>query len=95
MPPVLTPIIEVILAVLWLYKWVVIIAVLMSWLINFSVVNTYNRFVYVVNDFVTRLTEPALRPIRRFVPNLGGIDLSPIVLLLIVWLIQMEVETLR
>ncbi len=66
-----------------LYMWVVIVWVIMSWLISFQVVNTRNRFVYVVSDFLHRLTEPALRPIRRFVPNVGGLDLSPLVLILI------------
>ena len=69
--------------VIYLYMWVVIIWVIMSWLISFQVVNTRNRFVYLVSDFLHRLTEPALRPIRRVTPNLGGIDLSPFVLILI------------
>ena len=68
--------------VLWLiraYIWVIIIGVILSWLINFQVVNSYNRFVFLVQDLTNRLTEPALGPIRRFLPNLGGIDISPII----------------
>ncbi|MGH6621406.1 MAG: YggT family protein [Alphaproteobacteria bacterium] len=77
-------------AVLWLintvinlYIWIIILQVVMSWLIAFNVINTNNRFVYLVGDFLYRLTEPAMRPIRRILPNLGGIDLSPMVLLLL------------
>jgi YggT family protein len=60
----------------------------MSWLIAFNVVNTRNRFVYTVADIAYKLTEPALRPIRRILPNLGGIDLSPLVLILLLGFIQ-------
>ena len=60
----------------------------MSWLISFNVINTHNRFVHLVGDFFYRITEPALRPIRRFLPNLGGLDLSPIVLILLIWFIR-------
>ena len=77
-------------AVLWLintvinlYIWIIILQVVMSWLTAFNVINTNNRFVYLVGDFLYRLTEPAMRPIRRILPNLGGIDLSPMVLLLL------------
>ncbi len=79
---------DVILIALQLYVWVVIAAVIFSWLIAFNVVNTANRFVAVVGEALWRLTEPALRPIRQFMPNLGGIDISPIVLLLGIFLIQ-------
>ena len=66
-----------------LYIWVLILAVIASWLISFNVINTTNRVVYVVVDFLYRATEPALRPIRRFMPNLGGLDISPVVLVLL------------
>ena len=69
--------------VLNLYSWCLIIWVIMSWLISFNVINTHNRFVHLVGDFLYRITEPLLRPIRRFLPNLGGLDLSPIVLILL------------
>ena len=71
--------------VLGLYIWCLIIFVVMGWLIAFRVVNTHNRLVYVVNDFLYRITEPALRPIRRVLPNLGGIDISPMALILLIW----------
>ncbi len=71
------------------YMWVVFIWVIMSWLVSFQVVNTHNRFVYLVNDFLHRLTEPALRPIRRVTPNLGGIDLAPLVLILILYFVRL------
>jgi YggT family protein len=79
---------ELVLQILWLYRWVVILAVIMTWLIQFNVINTHNRFVYAVSDFLYRVTEPALRPIRRFVPFIGGVDLSPIVLLLLIWALE-------
>ena len=66
-----------------IYVWVLIIGVVLSWLIAFNVVNTQNRFVYMVADTINRLTEPALRPIRNLLPNLGGIDISPLVLILL------------
>jgi len=66
-----------------LYIWLVILAAVMSWLIAFNVINTYNRFVGMVTYFLHQVTEPALRPIRRFLPAMGGIDLSPLVLILL------------
>jgi len=74
--------------VITLYMWVIIIGVILSWLVAFNVVNTSNRFVYIVGDLCYRLTEPALRPIRNLLPNLGGIDLSPLVLILILIFLQ-------
>lgn len=72
-----------ILQIINLYFWLIILQVVLSWLIAFNVINTNNRFVYMVGDFLYRVTEPAMRPIRRILPNLGGIDLSPLVLLLL------------
>jgi YggT family protein len=74
--------------VIQIYIFVLIVQVVMSWLIAFNVVNTRNRFVYTVADVAYKLTEPALRPIRRILPNLGGIDLSPVVLILLLGFIQ-------
>ena len=71
--------------VIQIYIFILIVQVVMSWLIAFNVVNTRNRFVYTVADIAYKLTEPALRPIRRFIPDLGGIDISPIILLLILF----------
>jgi len=73
---------SLIFTVCQLYMYVVIVNIVLSWLIAFNVVNTQNRFVYTVMDVTYRLTEPALAPIRRFMPDLGGIDLSPVVLFL-------------
>ena len=67
--------------VIQFYIWIVIISAILSWLIAFNVVNTHNRFVFTVGDALYRLTEPALRPIRRYMPDLGGIDISPVILI--------------
>ena len=85
------PVIELVVYVIDLYKWIVIVQVIMSWLVSFGVINTYNRVVAQVGEVLYRLTEPALRPIRRLLPDFGGIDISPIVLLLLLWLIQREI----
>ena len=69
--------------VIGLYIWALIIAVLLTWLVQFNVVNTRNRIVYLIGDFLARITEPVLMPIRRILPDLGGIDVSPIVLILL------------
>ena len=69
--------------VVGLYVWALIIAVVLTWLVQFNVVNGRNRFVYLVGDFLARVTEPALRPIRKILPDLGGIDVSPIALILV------------
>jgi YggT family protein len=89
---ILDPLIQILLIALNFYVWLVIAAAVISWLIAFGVINTYNRFVYMVNDFLHRITDPALRPLRRIVPNLGGIDISPVVLILIIYFIQMVLE---
>ena len=77
-----------ILQVINIFVWMIILQVVLSWLIAFNVINTSNRFVYMVGDFLYRVTEPAMRPIRRILPNLGGIDLSPLVLLLLLFFVQ-------
>jgi YggT family protein len=74
--------------VIWLYIWVLLFAVVMSWLISFNVVNTSNRVVYLVADFLYKATEPALRPIRRLLPSLGGLDISPIILILLLYFVR-------
>ena len=82
------PFLWLVLTALDLYMWVVIIGVILSWLVAFNVVNTSNRFVYLIGDFTHRATEPALGRIRRFMPNLGGMDISPVVLILILIFVQ-------
>ena len=75
--------------ILKLYSYVVIANVIISWLVAFNVLNTSNRFVYLILDFTYRLTEPFLSKIRAFLPNLGAIDISPVILLLLIWFIEM------
>jgi YggT family protein len=82
MDVILIPLLNIISTVINIYIWVIIIGAILTWLVTFNVVNTSNRAVYVVGDICFRLTEPALRPIRNFLPTIGGIDLSPIVLIL-------------
>jgi len=84
----MTALILLIITVINLLIWVIIIGAVLSWLILFNVVNLNNRFVYLVYDTINRLTDPMLNPIRRFLPNLGGIDISPVVLILILWFIR-------
>lgn len=86
---VIEPIYQVIQLVLQMYVWVVIAAAILSWLVAFNVVNTRNQVVYQIGNALYRLTEPALRPIRRILPSLGGIDISPVVLLLLIYFLQM------
>jgi YggT family protein len=74
---------NLIATVISIYIYVLVASAILSWLVAFNVVNTSNRFVYMVGDFLYRVTEPALRPIRRFVPLLGGVDISPVVLILL------------
>lgn len=82
------PLITFVIFVIDLYIWVVIASAILSWLVAFNVVNTNNRFVLQIADMLYRLTEPALRPIRNILPNLGGIDISPVILILILLFIR-------
>ncbi|KGM30693.1 YggT family protein [Inquilinus limosus] len=91
---VIDPIFRIIDIVLQMYVWVVIAAAILSWLVAFNVVNTRNQVVYQIGNALYRLTEPALRPIRRILPNLGGIDISPVVLLLIIYFLQMVLRNI-
>ena len=77
------------LQVLKLYSYVVIANVVVSWLIAFNILNTQNRFVYSILELTYRLTDPILNKIRRFLPNIGTLDISPIILLLLIWFIEM------
>jgi YggT family protein len=76
---------------LTLYIYILVAAAVMSWLIFFNVVNPRNQFVSMVAEFLYRITEPVLRPVRNVLPNLGGIDISPIVVIIIIWFIQIVV----
>ena len=79
---------DVILLALQFYTWLIIASAILSWLVAFNVVNTRNDFVRSIWNFLDAVTEPALRPIRRIIPNLGGIDISPVILYFIIILIQ-------
>ena len=91
---VIDPLFRIIDIVLQMYVWVVIAAAILSWLVAFNVVNTRNQVVYQIGNALYRLTEPALRPIRRILPNLGGIDISPVVLLLLIYFLQMVLRNI-
>ena len=79
---------NLILLLIHIYIWVLIAQAVLSWLLAFGVINRYNRGVSVIGDFLYRITEPALRPIRAILPNFGGIDISPIVLILILYFVS-------
>ena len=74
--------------VITIYIWLLIAQAVLSWLVGFGIVNRHNRVVAMVGDMLWRLTEPALRPIRRFLPDLGGIDISPVILILLLWFLR-------
>ncbi|MBX9805616.1 MAG: YggT family protein [Alphaproteobacteria bacterium] len=86
---IIVPLIRVTIMALNLYWWAVVIYVILGWLEHFNVINRYNNFVYGLHTFLFRIVEPVLTPIRRLLPNFGGIDLSPIALLLLIYLLQM------
>ena len=78
-----------VLQILKLYSYVVIANVVISWLVAFNVLNTQNRFIYSILEMTYRLTDPILNKIRSFLPNLGSLDISPVILLLLIWFIEM------
>ncbi len=88
---ILGPLLQVLNIAIDLYIWAIIISAVLTWLVHFNVLNTSNQFISMLGEFLWRATEPALRPIRRFVPNLGGIDISPIVLILVLIFLQMVI----
>ncbi len=71
-----------------IYIWLLIAQAVLSWLVAFGIVNRYNRVVATIGDFLWRVTEPLLRPIRRVLPDLGGIDISPVILILLLWFLR-------
>ena len=85
-------ILEIILIVLDIYWWVVLAMIVLSWLIAFNIINTRNQFVDAVWRAVNSLTEPVLRPIRRIMPKFSGIDVSPIILFILIYLIQRVIQ---
>ena len=80
----------VVMTILKYYSYVVIANVVLSWLVAFNVINTGNRFVYSVLDFTYRMTEPFLNRIRAILPNLGAFDISPIILLMLIWIMPVS-----
>jgi YggT family protein len=82
------PLLQFLIYVLHLYSYVVIAAVVLSWLIGFNIINPYNDFVRTLWKAIQAMTEPLLRPIRRLMPDLGGLDISPIILLLAIYFVQ-------
>ena len=82
------PLVFLLYQVINIYIWLLIISVVMSWLVSFNIINTGNRFVYMVGDFLNRITEPLLAPIRRFLPFMGGLDISPVVLIMLLYTLQ-------
>lgn len=95
MDVIIIPLLDVINLVLGLYWWAVVIYVILSWLEAFEVINRYNQAVYNINAFLFRIVEPVLTPIRRLMPNLSGIDLSPLILIIAISFIQMVIAQLR
>ena len=74
--------------VIWLYVWLLIASAVLSWLVAFNVVNTRHPIVSTIGNFLYQVTEPVLRPIRSIMPNLGGIDISPVILIIILFFIR-------
>lgn len=85
MDVIIVPFLKLLLTIINLYVWVVVASVVLSWLVAFGVVNTSNRFVYMLGDVIHRITEPLLRPIRNILPDMGSIDLAPVALIMLLW----------
>ncbi len=88
----LNPIAALLIEVLEIYKWIVIAAVIVSWLTAFNVINQYNQFVRTLLRILIALTEPVFRPIRKVIPAIGGLDLSPIIVFVIIWFLQYTIS---
>jgi YggT family protein len=87
-PAVIAALLEVIYYILDFAMWALILSAILSWLAAFNLINTRNRLIQVMGDFLFRLTEPLLRPIRRVVPPVGGLDLSPLILIFAIMFLQ-------
>ena len=90
----MNPLAALLIQVLEFYKWIVIAAVIVSWLTAFNVINERNQFVNMLLRVLYALTEPVFRPVRRVLPSFGGLDLSPIVVLFAIWFIQYTIQYL-
>lgn len=89
----MTAVIYTLVAILDLYWWIVIISAVFSWLFAFNVINSSNQIVNQIAHFLYAVTEPVYRPIRRFLPDLGGIDISPIIVLFILFFLRVFILT--
>jgi YggT family protein len=87
----LNPIAALLIEILEIYKWIVVAAVIVSWLTAFNVINSHNNFVRTLLRILLALTEPVFRPIRKILPAVGGLDLSPIVVFVIIWFLQYSI----
>lgn len=94
MDVVLIPVLQTLFVIIDLYVWVVLAGVVLSWLTAFGVLNTQNKAVYLIGDFIYRVTEPVLRPIRNILPDFGAVDLSPIALILALMFLQTFIDRL-
>ena len=87
----MNPIAALLIVVLDIYMWIVVAAVIVSWLTAFNVINPYNNFVRGLLQALSALTEPVFRPIRKILPPMGGLDLSPIVVFVIIWFLKYSI----
>ena len=94
MSTILVPLLQVLDVALGLYMWVLIIMVILSWLVAFNIINTHSQFVRTVGNMLHQLTEPLLRRTRRVVPSAGGLDLAPLVLMLLILLVRLIIGRL-
>ena len=90
----LNPIAALLIEILEIYKWIVILAVIVSWLTAFNVINVHNNFVRTMLRILLALTEPVFRPVRKIIPPIAGLDLSPIVVFVIIWFLQYTIQYL-
>ena len=90
----MNPIAYLLIQILEFYKWIVILAVIVSWLTAFNVINVHNNFVRTVLRILLALTEPVFRPVRKVLPAVAGLDLSPIVVFMVIWFLQYTIEYL-
>jgi YggT family protein len=90
----LNPIAALLIEILEIYNWVVILAVVVSWLTAFNVINVHNNFVRTMLRVLYTLTEPVFRPIRKVIPSVGGLDFSPIIVFVIIWFLQYTIQYL-
>ena len=90
----LNPIAALLIEILEIYKWVVILAVIVSWLTAFNVINVHTNFVRTVLRILLELTEPVFRHVRKVLPPISGLDLSPIVVFVIIWFLQYSIQYL-